>query len=1771
MNRVLVACIACIITVLMVSYSSAIEFSETLPVNLPEAFSIERTPSSAFVTFSPPVLEWQPQDDGSELPFLLGAGERGIAGGPRLPVYSRLIAVPEGMKARLVNIEIQWRNEGQRNVTHDQGSRGETELNLAAYQVAQTSEYSAVEVGETGRWRDLRIARMTVHPTRYDPVSGDVMFAESMSIEIDFVPVSDDGYNPPGISEAFYPLYKAYVLGAEDELDELEVERGTYLIIYPSAWQDQVDELVEWRTRTGFNVLTATTAETGTSTSSIHDYIDEVYETVYPGLEYVVLLGDVDDFADIETYYINSGWLDPNIATDHKYTYDITGGNSFENVLPRYFIGRMSADTSTEARIIVRKTRQYERNPDDGELSRFERGLVIADLTYAISTRETKRWVREKMMENGYTDVEQLYRSYTHDPGAGAISNAINAGVSWVNYRGFGSHTGWAGPYYTNGNISTLTNFDELPVITSMVCGGGAYDEIGSDPCFGEKWIRVGTQNSFKGAVAFVGPSEIDTHTRWNNAIDGGWYLAMFDHELRTLGQCLIAAKIELYNNYPTQWNAGGGNTNSVWFYFHTYNILGDPALQLRYEVPEAMDVTHETNIPDNATGMTVYAATEGGSPIQNAHVVVSNGIDEIVGSAVSNETGEATVVFTSEPTGGELAITVTRPDLIPYLADLTAVGTEGVSVSGFSLLENDTDDETNGDGIANPGELFYPAMEFMIEEPDGIDNLTVMVVLPNQDGEVVVPEQSYGDVSDGSTLTTNELQVRLSTTADGSPVQFLFHFEGDNFQQDHVVVFEDVEAPLLSIIDHDFSPSWQPGTTSDLSIVLTNSHETLATGVVTGTLSSSSPFITIDEPVSTWNDVEPGEDATPSGEFILTVDEESYPGVEIPVTITLETEEGYVTELEYNLMIEGVDETAPTGPAGPGYFVFEDIDTGYPYTPDFEYTSINGVGENTGLSDFGNNQDATTLVDLPFEFPYWDGLYNQISICSNGWFAFGQNDFIFFRNRPIPSALTPYAGICVFWDDLITSSGGVYTYHDVDNGWFTIEWYNVRSYNGGSNMRFQARLLDPGVHGSPGGLGMIVFLYDTIYNNDSQENRSTIGIISPDGSEGLEYEFNNVNPPTAEGVEHNRQLLLAIGMGAGITPPSFTIEPNVINAQVEPGGIHTTQLTITNHGGLRLSYELISEGIWPDWPSLLPEGGAGNPVAGIPEAGKITVPKSVLEPERGMNLYGGPDAYGHYFIDNGEPGGPVFDWIDISDSEYELEFPTDGNVSHADPIELPFDFTYYGVDYDTIWVFESGFVTFIENNGRESNGMLPGFTAPSAGIFPFWDNIGVDEGGAIHAKAFTDSFVVSWDSVYHQSFNFNEGPYTFQLLLTSDGAMNIRYLDMNPRFNSHTIGIQDHTREDGFTIVYNQTGPSDAEQGFYMHDSLAIRFTPPANWISITDPEGYIDPGETGTIQVTLDSDGLEPGLHEARIIARSISAGQSHVIPVGMFISDGEPGASPVLNNLPGESIEPGGAFHQLVLPNYVFDADNPDAELDWTASLDAHFTVDISEDNVATFSYDEFWSGSSEITFRTYDPSMNYAETTVVFNTEGANDVPRFNMLYPERIDTVGFMNRRNFRVEPLDPEDDEVSINWFLNGEAAGTGTHVFYDFDQIGMNEVEVILSDGTGSVSHTWEFYVSSNQLDEQTELPSRFALESVHPNPFNSRITVGYALPERSDVELRIINVLGREVAQKQLPAVEAGRHQVSFEGRNWSSGIYFITWKAGDVKQVRKAVLVK
>jgi len=197
------------------------------------------------------------------------------------------------------------------------------------------------------------------------------------------------------------------------------------------------------------------------------------------------------------------------------------------------------------------------------------------------------------------------------------------------------------------------------------------------------------------------------------------------------------------------------------------------------------------------------------------------------------------------------------------------------------------------------------------------------------------------------------------------------------------------------------------------------------------------------------------------------------------------------------------------------------------------------------------------------------------------------------------------------------------------------------------------------------------------------------------------------------------------------------------------------------------------------------------------------------------------------------------------------------------------------------------------------------------------------------------------------------------------------------------------------------------------------------------------------------------------------------------------------------------------------------------------------------------------------RVVGPAAPYA---VWIRAKNPNGTFTGNLLGPVNINTpVGVTVTRN--------RNQNVPASW-----APGVYAYIFYANNTYGYPPVDSSFFNFTkladaGNGPLVWDANCYGELLPGEVPVstPMNFAVEGAYPNPFNPTTTISYTLPEASHVNLTVFDMNGREVATLVNGLRDAGRHQVTFDGSELSSGVYFYTLTSGANVVTGKMALVK
>ncbi len=101
--------------------------------------------------------------------------------------------------------------------------------------------------------------------------------------------------------------------------------------------------------------------------------------------------------------------------------------------------------------------------------------------------------------------------------------------------------------------------------------------------------------------------------------------------------------------------------------------------------------------------------------------------------------------------------------------------------------------------------------------------------------------------------------------------------------------------------------------------------------------------------------------------------------------------------------------------------------------------------------------------------------------------------------------------------------------------------------------------------------------------------------------------------------------------------------------------------------------------------------------------------------------------------------------------------------------------------------------------------------------------------------------------------------------------------------------------------------------------------------------------------------------------------------------------------------------------------------------------------------------------------------------------------------------------------------------------------------------------------------YLTDVAEGDKENLPFRFALAQNYPNPFNPSTTIVFQVPQEILVDIKVYDVLGREVTTLVQEVVKPGNHSIRWNASGIASGMYFYRMRAGGFSTVHSMMVLK
>ena len=1124
-----------------------------------------------------PVVVMQDQETFTSL-SMDGEGFTYEYGKPVLPMVSRFVIVPPTAG---IELEVSVGKTEIIPANHPPAINLDEDCRDASMgtPASVTSIYPPVvaEMSAPSIIRGVRVVKVTTYPFQYDPDRNVYIHNLNISAELRFTdaePVNPvHGIARQNRSREFVKFMDALTINPEvlhrDDAESISPYAGHYLVTANESCLIPAQDFIEWRRKSGYRVdLLSISNNDCQNPNAIKRQIQERYtaftEAGEDPFDMLMLIGD---FSGYHQGCPGPGWrLYPEAGEtvwggeDHAdYKFALLEGDDIHMDVG---IARWLAGSNETIGLNVGRTLAYEAEPYMDNTAWFTRGGVgsqhwgnDANMAWHVSIHTNVRWGEEVLQHLGYDEV-RFYERYEYDQYAQIygpfVRDLLNDGANVLISR--------AENYYWRDHFNGVNNNVVFPIrLTTSGHGEWATWNM----------VRNGNRNQMRGPVASTcgwgGPPTLPMSVAWMGLVKGvlledmslGWgynfavtYFEAFVPNFREPNR-----QLEIYRQTKTD-----------------VNCYGDPGIQPWRGVPQILAMEHTETIAAQTRLIEVYVfdpeiededeqAFEGarvtlyvpGELPNNPAAYANHEFFQV--TTFTDPDGYARFVFNDDPgfDGNLMYVTVTGRDLLPLFGEIDIVDPETViEIAGFTLTNNEGAAE-----IPNPGETIQLHLSATnLGEGEDLENVTAVISSLSPWVSVTEDSLNFGTIEAGATIDCNEAVLLTfdPSCPDGEnrpstkPLLAIEVTSGERVW--HSAIQLDPFAPNFTVVDIP-GGIIVPTEMYELDIDIRNTGR-LNSSAITAELRTNGMGIGVVAGTAHFPAIPSGENSTLLNRERFTISGNTVvpPGSKNEMMLILTDADGFVDTTLFTLQVLEERAGAPFGPDRYGYICFDDTDTEWDLAPEYNWVEISLndddrefdgilIDDFTGRSEFDVGESY--VLQLPFQTQFYGYLYDQITICTNGFIAPGdQGRITNMQNWPLDRAIGGGAGmIAPFWDWLqLGNTGGVYYYYDREDARMIIEWHRLRHKQGGqSDLTFQVIIYDHATWITESGDQNILFQYKTISQArgpregvewEKNVEFASVGISSPDGNTGINYSFHNEYHVTSAPLENRRAILFS-------------------------------------------------------------------------------------------------------------------------------------------------------------------------------------------------------------------------------------------------------------------------------------------------------------------------------------------------------------------------------------------------------------------------------------------------------------------------------------------------------------------------------------------------------------------------------------------------------------------------------------------------------------------
>ncbi|MFN0032780.1 MAG: C25 family cysteine peptidase [Flavobacteriales bacterium] len=650
---------------------------------------------------------------------------------------------------------------------------------------------------------------------------------------------------------------------ANAERYEAISEIGDMLVIYDEEYIEELQPWIQWKKEKGIQVHLMDVATINT-VAAINNYVEDFYNE--NGLTYLMLVGDEDQ---VPSLLVNNsggqGYCDPCFGY-------ISGNDSYAEV----FVGRFLVHTDSELPAVINKVLEYEMDPDVSK-DWFSIAMGIgSNEGEGFGDDGQADWqhqngMKEELLDYTYTEVYERYDGNhtsasptggstadgSGDPSNTTLTAVIDEGCSLINYTGHGAHNLIVTGSYTNTQINQLDNHGYYPFFIIVGCCVGDFDDDdASGDTFGEAWLKCPSAN-YDAPTGGIGGSFSSVYQSWAPPMEGQDEMnkvicatSQAGNTRHTLGSIHYHGCHGMNDEYDDE----GDEMTDTWI------LMGDPTVQLRTAFPDAIIATHVSSAFLGVNQMTVNCDTE--------EAMVALTFDgEIIATGIVDG-GMVNLTFAAQTVPGEILVTITSFNTIPYQGTVQLVPANGPYVLNESVLVDDASGNNNSEVDYNESILLdITAGNIGIETAFGV---TGVLTCGNSAVVIADDEEDFGNIgADGNVSVEDAFAFYINGfIADQTVVLFTITYTDVNGNTWTSTFTVTVNAPnivctdsaLITDADGNNNGRLDSGETADITFTVTNSGHAPTAIVLTAVLDENSTYVTCPQPVIDLGVVAAGE-----------------------------------------------------------------------------------------------------------------------------------------------------------------------------------------------------------------------------------------------------------------------------------------------------------------------------------------------------------------------------------------------------------------------------------------------------------------------------------------------------------------------------------------------------------------------------------------------------------------------------------------------------------------------------------------------------------------------------------------------------------------------------------------------------------------------------------------------------------------------------------------------------------------------------------------------